>query len=137
MSDEDERFKQHLEKARKLGPQKWSTNPPLPPPEVSFRERVRAAGQQAIKKVVSVVAPDKPRELPASFKKAEDWYQGKLHPEQAIQQKELEIEQVKQRIAELQPGVRQPVQMQREFSNDEEKEAYLQRIRDAMKNASK
>ncbi len=32
---------------------------------------------------------------------------------------------------------RQPVQMQREFSNDQEKEAYLQRIRQAQANAVK
>ncbi len=34
------------------------------------------------------------------------------------------------------PGMRQPVQMQREFSNDQDKEEYLQRIRDAQRNAS-
>ncbi len=34
------------------------------------------------------------------------------------------------------PAVRQPVQMQREFSNDKEKEAYLERIRQAQKNAA-
>ncbi|MDD5374442.1 hypothetical protein [Acidithiobacillus sp.] len=31
---------------------------------------------------------------------------------------------------------RQPIQMQREFSNDQEKEAYLERIRQAQKNAA-
>lgn len=35
------------------------------------------------------------------------------------------------------PATRQPVQMQREFSNDSDKEAYLERIRQAQKNASK
>lgn len=35
------------------------------------------------------------------------------------------------------PQARQPVQMQREFSNDAEKEAYLERIRTAMANAKK
>lgn len=33
--------------------------------------------------------------------------------------------------------VRQPVMMQREFSNDQEKQAYLERLREAMKNAAK
>ena len=35
------------------------------------------------------------------------------------------------------PNARQPIQMQREFSNDQEKEAYLERIRQAQKNAKK
>ncbi len=35
------------------------------------------------------------------------------------------------------PAPRQPIQMQREFSNDQEKEAYLDRIRQAQKNAAK
>lgn len=40
-------------------------------------------------------------------------------------------------IDEPEQGGRQPVQMQREFSNDQEKEAYLERIRQAQKNAAK
>ena len=35
------------------------------------------------------------------------------------------------------PQDRQPVQMQREFSNDQEKEAYLERIRQAQRNAGR
>ena len=34
------------------------------------------------------------------------------------------------------PSLRQPIQMQREFSKDEDKEAYLERIRQAQKNAA-
>lgn len=33
-------------------------------------------------------------------------------------------------------GIRRPVSMQREFSNDQEKEAYLERVRQAMKKAA-
>ncbi len=39
--------------------------------------------------------------------------------------------------APVDPNVRQPIQMQREFSNDQEKEAYLERIRQAQANAAK
>lgn len=35
-----------------------------------------------------------------------------------------------------QPEVRQPIQMEREFSNDPDREAYLQRIRQAQENAT-
>ncbi len=38
---------------------------------------------------------------------------------------------------DVDPGVRQPVMLQREFSNDAEREAYLERIRQAQANAKK
>lgn len=39
--------------------------------------------------------------------------------------------------APVDPSVRQPIQMERTFSNDQQKEEYLQRIRDAQRNVSK
>jgi hypothetical protein len=92
-----------------------------------------------------------PNPLQAPAQKAVDWYNDGAHPN-AKQDAELELLRLQKEAAQKQlaeqaprdggdidapdPNVRQPIQMQREFSNDPDKEAYLERIRQAQKNAA-
>lgn len=86
--------------------------------------------------------------LPPQAAQAQQWVMDKLHPN-ARQDAELQVlkeqqEAARQQLAPRDEGEidgpqdsRPPIQMQREFSNDQEKEAYLERIRQAQRNASK
>lgn len=160
MSDDnetpEERLRRFKEKADKLGPQAWRQSEAAPQPapapvEPSFRERVKAAGQQAIRKYVDFVSPEQKRTaMPESFKRLEAEYYKRSHPELEQQKQDLELQMLKEKIAAMkaaqqpatdlgdidQPQGRQPVQMQREFSNEQEKAAYLERLRQAAKNAA-
>jgi hypothetical protein len=112
---------------------------------------VKAAGQQAIRKYVDFVSPEQKRTaMPESFKRLEAEYYKRSHPELEQQKQDLELQMLKEKIAAMkaaqqpatdlgdidQPQGRQPVQMQREFSNEQEKAAYLERLRQAAKNAA-
>jgi len=90
----------------------------------------------------------KPRHVSERFAEVGRYVNDKLHPN-ARQDAELQVLREQQEAARQQlaprdegeidspAGTRPPIQMQREFSNDQEKEAYLERIRQAQKNAGK
>ncbi len=100
------------------------------------------------KKYVEWVTAKREPVLPPQAAQAQQYVMDKLHPT-ARQDAELQVLKEQQEAARQQlaprdegeidspAGDRPPIQMQREFSNDTEKEAYLERIRQAQRNAAK
>jgi hypothetical protein len=153
MSDEetpDERLKRFKEK----NDERLRAEAAAKPVEPSFRQRVKEVGQKVIRKYVDTVAPAKPPvEMPSSFKKVENAYYERAHPEWVRQKQELELQQLREQaqairdkqqaprdlgdIDEPQVGTRQPVQMSREFSSKEDEEAYIRAKQAAQRAAGK
>ena len=123
-----------------------------------WRDRVKAVGQRVIRKYVDTVSPAKPPvEMPSSFKKVENAYYERAHPEWVKQKQDLELQQLREQAQAIRekmdaqrapvdlgdidaPQVRQPIQHEREFADTPQgradKEAYVQRAREAARAAS-
>lgn len=122
-------------------------------------DRMRTGAQDAAKRYVAWVEQQRSNPLPQAAqgpaKRAEDFYNDGAHPS-ARQDAELEVlrlqqEAARKQLAEQAPrdggeidepaAVRQPVQMQREFSTNQQgaqdKEAYVEQVRRAQANAKK
>lgn len=137
----------HHEVDHSTPPTKYDPASYVPSNEDPFGNRMdkTVAVKQLAKKYVEWVTKQRETTLPHQAADAQRWIMDKLHPH-ARQDAELQVLREQQEAARQQlaprdegeidePGARRPIQMQREFSNDQEKDAYLERIRQAQKNA--
>ncbi len=151
MSDEDD--DKARQAARKLFSPDWAASAGKRMGEVIKASPVNGAAQAVARKLVDygnwVKSAPAQGTLPKSFGTAQNAYYDKAYEEANRRQaQELELQAIKDKVRAVreaqQPqdlgdvdAPREPVMLQREFSNDQEKEAYLQRIRQAQANAGK
>ncbi len=114
--------------------------------DLSIRNAARAMARKYVAWVTKERENPLPKAVQPAAQKAAEVVSWRPEPRNAEQDRQIEENkralEIAQKYAKPKDGgeidePRQPIQMQREFSNDQEKEAYLERIRAAQRNAAK
>ncbi len=142
MSDEDDKISRGL--GHVFSPD-WAHNLGTKLGEKLKGTKAANAAQEMAQRYIAYVRENQDKAQPVPIVQE---YDRRAYPNR---EKDAELQDIKDRVEEAKrrlavrdmgdvdaaPAPRPPIQMQREFSNDAEREAYIERIRQAQKNVAK